>query len=207
MDQKLAVLFMPDDMTLTKEQTPLMLRPILFCPILTWMVEELMGRGIERFFIVSDKRAHDMMCPYVPEHADVVYVDGARHGEELLTLLKDEKGSVLIVNGAVLPVGVFSGGAVYSADAKECCKVLKEIMEEFANFKKSKTLHGLIIEINALEEEGDRLFIDSMRRLHTEVTDPLEIIAWREIYNFLEKCCDACEHVADAVESVIMKNT
>ena len=88
-----------------------------------------------------------------------------------------------------------------------CCKVLKEIMEEFANFKKSKTLHGLIIEINALEEEGDRLFIDSMRRLHTEVTDPLEIIAWREIYNFLEKCCDACEHVADAVESVMMKNT
>ena len=126
MDQKLAVLFMPDDMTLTQEQAPLMLRPILFCPILTWMVEELMGRGIERFFIVSDKRAHDMMRPYVPENADVVYVDGARHGEELLTLLKDEKGSVLIVNGAVLPVGVFSGGAVYSADAKECCKVLKE---------------------------------------------------------------------------------
>ena len=81
MDQKLAVLFMPDDMTLTKEKTPLMLRPILFCPILTWMVEELMGRGIERFFIVSDKRAHDMMRPYVPENADVVYVDGARHGE------------------------------------------------------------------------------------------------------------------------------
>ena len=130
MDQKLAVLFMPDDMTLTKEQAPLMLRPILFCPILTWMVEELMGRGIERFFVVSDKRAHDMMRPYVPENADVVYVDGARHGEELLTLLKGEKGSVLIVNGAVLPVGVFSGGAVYSADAKECCKVLKEIMEE-----------------------------------------------------------------------------
>ena len=74
MDQKLAVLFMPDDMTLTKEQAPLMLRPILFCPILTWMVEELMGRGIERFFIVSDKRAHDMMRPYVPENADVVYV-------------------------------------------------------------------------------------------------------------------------------------
>ena len=92
MDQKLAVLFMPDDMTLTKEQAPLMLRPILFCPILTWMVEELMGRGFERFFIVSDKRAHDMMRPYVPENADVVYVDGARHGEELLTLLKDEKG-------------------------------------------------------------------------------------------------------------------
>ena len=87
-----------------------------------------------------------------------------------------------------------------------CCEALKEVMEEFADFRKSKTLHGLIIEINALEE-GDRLFIESMRRLHAEVTDPIEIIAWREIYVYLEKCCDACEHVADVVESVIMKNT
>ena len=88
-----------------------------------------------------------------------------------------------------------------------CCEALKEVMEEFADVRKSKTLHGLIIEINALEEEGDRLFIESMRRLHAEVTDPIEIIAWREIYVYLEKCCDACEHVADVVESVIMKNT
>ena len=88
-----------------------------------------------------------------------------------------------------------------------CCEALKEVMEEFADFRKSKTLHDLIIEINALEEEGDRLFIESMRRLHAEVTDPIEIIAWREIYVYLEKCCDACEHVADVVESVIMKNT
>ena len=81
-----------------------------------------------------------------------------------------------------------------------CCEALKEV-------RKSKTLHGLIIEINALEEEGDSLFIDSMRSLHAEVTDPIKIIAWREIYVYLEKCCDACEHVADVVESVIMKNT
>lgn len=89
----------------------------------------------------------------------------------------------------------------------QCCQMLKEVMEEFADFKKSKKLHQLIIEINALEEKGDQLFIESMRNLHTMAHDPLEIIAWREIFHFLEKCCDACEHVADAVESVIMKNT
>lgn len=88
-----------------------------------------------------------------------------------------------------------------------CCATLKQVMEEFADFKKSKNLHKLLIEINTLEEEGDRLFIQSMRTLHQECQDPLEVIAWREIYNYLEKCCDACEHVADAVESVIMKNT
>ena len=51
------------------------------------------------------------------------------------------------------------------------------------------------------------MFIDSMRLLHTSCQDPLTVISWREIYIYLEKCADACEHVADAVESVIMKNT
>ena len=69
------------------------------------------------------------------------------------------------------------------------------------------TLHECLIRINELEEQGDRLFIKSMRKLHKETDNVIDIIAWREIFNYLEKCCDACEHVADAVESVIMKNT
>ena len=88
-----------------------------------------------------------------------------------------------------------------------CCEALRKIMEEFPNFKRSKTLHDLIIQVNALEEEGDRMFVNSMRKLHCECKDPLEVIAWREIYKFLEKCCDACEHAANAVETVVMKNT
>ncbi len=88
-----------------------------------------------------------------------------------------------------------------------CCDTLQKIMNEFSNFKKSKALHPLIIEVNALEEEGDRLFISSMRKLHTDCKDPLEIIAWRDIFIYLEKCADACEHVADVVEGVVMKNS
>jgi uncharacterized protein Yka (UPF0111/DUF47 family) len=80
-------------------------------------------------------------------------------------------------------------------------------MDEFPNFKKSETLMQHIITLNTLEEEGDRLYMAAMRRLHTQTTDPVEIIAWREVYEFLEKCCDACEHAADVVESVVMKNT
>ena len=64
-----------------------------------------------------------------------------------------------------------------------------------------------IIEINDLEETSDRLFMKSMRKLHTECSDPLHIIVWREIYIYLERCADACEHVADTVESVVMKNS
>ena len=88
-----------------------------------------------------------------------------------------------------------------------CCDAMHALLQKFPDFKRDRGLHDLIVEMNALEEEGDRLFISSMKKLHTESSDPIEIIAWREIYIYMEKCMDACEHVADVVESVIMTNT
>ena len=122
MDCKAAILFMPDDIACTNEKTPLMLQSVQFCPVLTWTCAELADLGVERLFIVSDVSAHELMRPYVPESA--VFIDGARHAEQLLPLLEGEDG-VIIVNGVVLPVGVFSGGAVYSAKASACADVLR----------------------------------------------------------------------------------
>lgn len=89
----------------------------------------------------------------------------------------------------------------------KCCDALQELMREFFDFRKSKKLSEKIIAINTLEEEADRLYIDSMKRLHTEEKDVLQIIAWREIYDYMEKCADACEHAADVVGNVVMKNS
>ena len=88
-----------------------------------------------------------------------------------------------------------------------CCDEVKTLLVEFADFKRSKTLHEHIVQINTLEEEADELFISSMRTLHTSCTDPIAITVWREIYIYLEKCVDACERAADTVESVVMKNS
>ena len=89
----------------------------------------------------------------------------------------------------------------------QCCEKVRELLTDFADFRRSKNLKELIIQINALEETSDRLFMRSMRKLHTECSDPLHIIVWREIYSYLERCADACEHVADTVESIVMKNS
>ena len=84
---------------------------------------------------------------------------------------------------------------------------LQTLLKEFKNFKHSKELKPSIIRMNTLEEKEDELFISSMRKLHVEEQDVRNIIAWREIYTYLEKCADACEHVADIVGSVAMKNS
>ena len=89
----------------------------------------------------------------------------------------------------------------------KCCEEVENLLREFADFKHSKSLRDKIISINTLEEEADALYISSMRKLHTEDNDVLHIIAWSEVYSYMEKCADACEHVADTVASVVMKNS
>ncbi|MFU0800268.1 MAG: DUF47 family protein [Xylanivirga thermophila] len=88
----------------------------------------------------------------------------------------------------------------------ECCKEMKSMMEEFPLFRKSTRIHDYIVKINNMEEEGDKLYTEAMRSLYVESRNPMEIISWTQLFQCLEDCCDACEDVADIVESIIMKN-
>lgn len=88
----------------------------------------------------------------------------------------------------------------------KCCDALKTALAEFANFQKSETLHGLIVQINQMEEEGDRLYTVATRRLYLHCKDPILISAWDHVFHYLEKCCDSCEDAADVIESVMLKN-
>ena len=87
------------------------------------------------------------------------------------------------------------------------CELLQSVMDEFENFKKSKKIRSLIIEINDVEEECDNIYLSAMRNLTLTSKDALETISWRKIYEIFEECADACEHVSDCIGSVIMKNT
>lgn len=95
----------------------------------------------------------------------------------------------------------------FASKIAECCKLMKEMLGEFVNFKKPAKLHKLIIELSHKEEECDVLYIDATHQLNHRSNDALEIISWREIYNRMENCADACEHVGDCVETVVMKNS
>jgi len=88
-----------------------------------------------------------------------------------------------------------------------CCRMVKEMLVEFENFKKPEKLHKMIIEINRLEGDCDVLYLEAMIRSRKANTETLDIISWSEIFNALENCADCCEHVADSVEMVVMKNT
>lgn len=87
------------------------------------------------------------------------------------------------------------------------CELLCDLMDEFENFKRSKKIRSLIVELNDVEEECDKLYLSSMRALTQNPTDVLTVVSMRKIYECFEACADACEHVSECVGTVIMKNT
>ena len=89
----------------------------------------------------------------------------------------------------------------------ECCELMKCVLSELINYKKYAELHKKIIALNALEEECDQMYLNAAIRLREKNMDTLDILMWREIYDKMEDCADACEHVGDFVETVVMKNT
>ena len=112
-----------------------------------------------------------------------------------------QKFYIYNIQSVELPVIEFAKKLVRS------CELLCDLMGEFQNFKRSKKIRELIIELNDAEEECDKLYLASMRELTKNSTDVLSTISWREIYECFESCADACEHVSECVGSVIMKNT
>jgi len=87
-------------------------------------------------------------------------------------------------------------------------ETLGEALEEFHNFKKSKIIKEKIIEINRLEEVGDKLYIEGTHMVFTDPDiTPLEAFGWSHIYHYMEDVLDACEDAADVIEGVIMRNT
>ncbi len=87
------------------------------------------------------------------------------------------------------------------------CDLLCKIMGEFENFKKSKKIQSLIIEINDVEEDCDKIYLSSMRDVTVNSENVMETLSWQKIFESLESCADTCEHVSDCIASVIMKNT
>jgi len=62
------------------------------------------------------------------------------------------------------------------------------------------------VQINAMENEADRVCREAISRLFDEEKDPIQLIKWKEIYETLEKATDKCEDAANILESVVVKN-
>jgi predicted phosphate transport protein (TIGR00153 family) len=87
--------------------------------------------------------------------------------------------------------------------ASEETEALTDNME---NLKDVKNLKARWIEVNRLENEGDKISRQAIADLFEREKDPIEIIKWKELYEHLETAIDKCEDAANIIESVVLKN-
>jgi predicted phosphate transport protein (TIGR00153 family) len=63
-----------------------------------------------------------------------------------------------------------------------------------------------VVEVNRLENEADRVHHQAVSELFMEERDPISVIKWKEILDFLEEATDRCEDVANLLEGVVLKH-
>ena len=63
------------------------------------------------------------------------------------------------------------------------------------------------VEVNRLENDGDRIVRDAVASLFANGIDPMVVIRWKDIFERLEEAIDACEHVANTLEGIVIKNS
>ena len=87
------------------------------------------------------------------------------------------------------------------------CESMDRITEALGALEKRR---GGVLEIaarvNQLEREADRVHQDAIVALFDEERDPITVIKWKEIFDFLEEATDRCEDVANVVEGVLVKH-
>lgn len=73
-------------------------------------------------------------------------------------------------------------------------------------YKDFDTVRKCAILMKDLETEGDVILRKSIKELFRNEKNPIILMKYKEVYEILEEISDACQTVANVLESIIMKN-
>jgi predicted phosphate transport protein (TIGR00153 family) len=89
----------------------------------------------------------------------------------------------------------------------ESAKLVQEMINLLRRLKKPARILELTVEIKRLEDQADYIRRSTVARLFREEKNPVELIKWKDILEYLERATDCCEDVANIVEGIVLENT
>jgi predicted phosphate transport protein (TIGR00153 family) len=69
-----------------------------------------------------------------------------------------------------------------------------------------KDIRHYTVEVNRLENDGDRVLREALAALFQQGIDPMLVIRWKDIYERLEDAIDSTERAANILEGIVIKN-
>ncbi len=88
-----------------------------------------------------------------------------------------------------------------------CVSALHDAAKCLRTFKKPVALRDALVKVNTIEGEADAAYAEALHELFGSENDCKTLIGHKAVYESMEHCCDLCEHAADVIEQIIMKNT
>ena len=83
----------------------------------------------------------------------------------------------------------------------------RQIAEAMPRMRTFKDISHYTVEINRLENDGDRVSREAMASLFDTGIDPMFVIRWKDLFERLEAAIDATEKVANILEGIVIKNS
>src|SRR5947199_9366732 len=88
---------------------------------------------------------------------------------------------------------------------KAACQEIGQAIPLLRGFKAE--ISGHTVEVNRLENEGDRITREAVASLFDTRIDPMVVIRWKDLFERLEAAIDSTEHVADILYGIVIKNS
>ena len=85
-------------------------------------------------------------------------------------------------------------------------QAVRNISEAIPRLRTLKDIQHYTIEVNRLENEGDRIHREAVTSLFDHGTDPMMVIRWKDIFERLEDAIDSTETAVNILAGIIIKN-
>jgi predicted phosphate transport protein (TIGR00153 family) len=85
-------------------------------------------------------------------------------------------------------------------------RAAEELRQAMGHLRNLRGLEEHWVEINRLENEGDRVYRKTVAALFSGDYKAMDVLKWKDIVDQLEGAIDGCEDVANILESIVLKH-
>jgi len=82
----------------------------------------------------------------------------------------------------------------------------RQLNEALPRLRRLGDINHYVVEVNRLENDGDRILREAVASLFDHGIDPMMVIRWKDIYERLEDAIDATETAVNIMAGIIIKN-
>jgi predicted phosphate transport protein (TIGR00153 family) len=94
--------------------------------------------------------------------------------------------------------------------AQDLARILHQssraVAQAIPRLRTFRDIRHFTVEINRLENDGDRVVRQALASLFERGIDPMLVIRWKDIFERLEDAIDATETTANILEGIVIKN-